>query len=455
MPRYLVRFFNDYAAFRLPDLECSAHSFSIPLSHCGKLEDDEVFYFVDYPSEEDAKKAVSRSVLIQGIYEVWGSGSSAEECIDQTGKYCTENAQHVSSILHDSSSYCITVENYGCRWTKKQKIDLMKSFNTIPWKGRVNLETPDTDFFIFQDFRNSSIPGFKKEGNEQETLVLKQVYFTRKLGEGSRHLITDYDLKKRKYIGTTSMCATLSFLSANCALANRKSLIYDPFVGTGSLIVSIAHYGAHVIGSDLDIRVVRGKNFRQKGNIESETNIQSNFDDYGLTNKAGLELLRVDLSQSHVWKPQNKSHAPKPIFDAIVCDPPYGNREGPRKIGRNKPLAEDSLARVKENYIAGTVPYDVKEMYDDLLEFAARSIVTKGRIVMWFFVNNDEYCEEILPSHRCFKLLYNSIDPLTKKYHRRLLTFEKFCDYFEPPTASNKHDLSDVAESENKRIKQE
>ena len=66
--KYLVRFYNDYAAFRLPDLESSAQSLSIPLSHCGKLEDDEVFYFVEYPSEEDAKKAISRSVLIQGVY---------------------------------------------------------------------------------------------------------------------------------------------------------------------------------------------------------------------------------------------------------------------------------------------------------------------------------------------------------------------------------------------------
>ena len=110
------------------------------------------------------------------------------------------------------------------------------------------------------------------------------------------------------------------------------------------------------------------------------------------------------------------------------------------------------MARVREDYIAGTVPYDVKEMYDDLMEFAAKSIVTNGRIVMWFFVNNDEYCEEILPSHRCFKLIYNSIDPLTKKYHRRLLTFEKVCEYYEKP---NKHELETSDDPETKRLKQE
>ena len=34
-------------------------------------------------------------------------------------------------------------------------------------------------------------------------------------------------------------------------------LVYDPFVGTGSILVAAAYYGAYTLGADIDIRVVR------------------------------------------------------------------------------------------------------------------------------------------------------------------------------------------------------
>ena len=37
----------------------------------------------------------------------------------------------------------------------------------------------------------------------------------------------------------------------------KGDLVYDPFVGTGSILVAAAHLGAHTIGADIDIRVVR------------------------------------------------------------------------------------------------------------------------------------------------------------------------------------------------------
>jgi hypothetical protein len=37
------------------------------------------------------------------------------------------------------------------------------------------------------------------------------------------------------------------------------TLMYDPFLGTGSLIYPCAHFGALVSGSDIDITMMRGK----------------------------------------------------------------------------------------------------------------------------------------------------------------------------------------------------
>lgn len=42
------------------------------------------------------------------------------------------------------------------------------------------------------------------------------------------------------------MDATLSLLMANQALVKPGDLVYDPFVGTGSLLVAAAKFGGNV-----------------------------------------------------------------------------------------------------------------------------------------------------------------------------------------------------------------
>ena len=37
-------------------------------------------------------------------------------------------------------------------------------------------------------------------------------------------------------------------------------MVLDPFVGTGSLLVSCAHFGAMTMGCDIDGRQIRGEN---------------------------------------------------------------------------------------------------------------------------------------------------------------------------------------------------
>lgn len=54
------------------------------------------------------------------------------------------------------------------------------------------------------------------------------------------------------------MDSELAFLTANMTLAGEGKVFYDPFIGTGSLPIACAHFGAHVLGSDIDGRMVRG-----------------------------------------------------------------------------------------------------------------------------------------------------------------------------------------------------
>lgn len=48
-----------------------------------------------------------------------------------------------------------------------------------------------------------------------------------------------YDLKKRLYIGPTSLDHSLAILMANASMIKKGSIVLDPFVGTASLLVSI------------------------------------------------------------------------------------------------------------------------------------------------------------------------------------------------------------------------
>lgn len=52
------------------------------------------------------------------------------------------------------------------------------------------------------------------------------------------------------------MDPTLSLIMSNMALVKNSDLVFDPFVGTGSLLVSAAHCGGYVMGADLDFNLI-------------------------------------------------------------------------------------------------------------------------------------------------------------------------------------------------------
>jgi tRNA (guanine10-N2)-methyltransferase len=67
-----------------------------------------------------------------------------------------------------------------------------------------------------------------------------------------------YRLSERAYLGPTSTDSELAFLMCHQANIDSNSIVIDPFVGTGSLLVPCAHYGAMTFGSDIDMRVLQG-----------------------------------------------------------------------------------------------------------------------------------------------------------------------------------------------------
>ena len=50
----------------------------------------------------------------------------------------------------------------------------------------------------------------------------------------------------------------ISFIMSNMGLVTSASFVFDPFVGTGSLLVAAARHGAFVAGTDIDYNCVHG-----------------------------------------------------------------------------------------------------------------------------------------------------------------------------------------------------
>lgn len=305
----------------------------------------------------------------------------------------------------NNSCFKFNIESYGRHYTNQEREDLMGKFRWMNWKSRVDLKNPEAVFSIIEDYGRLAKP----------TDPPKQIFFCRYLCGNSRDLIDRYTLKRRKYLGTTSMEAEISLFSANQGLVKEGSFVFDPFVGTGSLIITAAHFGARVLGADIDYKILTGT---------AQKNIRRNFEQYGLQHQL-IDLIRMDHSKNNLFKYI-------PMFDAIITDPPYGIRAGAKKVGRksNYPKSDEYNQNPEKSYLPPCQPYSVVELLTDLLTFSAKTLVQGGRLVFWLPTTND-FKNSDLPDHPCFKLIANSQQFLTLKYSRRLVTYEKIIEFDE------------------------
>lgn len=99
--------------------------------------------------------------------------------------------------------------------------------------------------------------------------------------------------------------------------------MYDPFAGTGSIATALQHFQTFVHGSDLDIRVLKGYGVgrKTKNKIPGLDKIEK-FDAF--TNFKYYELPQPDFWVQDITCPMVRTD--RPVFDAIICDPPYGVR---------------------------------------------------------------------------------------------------------------------------------
>jgi tRNA (guanine10-N2)-methyltransferase len=288
------------------------------------------FCVAKFPDGEAARKVVSRSILAQDVYELWGRGASHAELLADI-KSRTESRWKD----YERVSVHMIFDSFSRKRSQAEKLKLFQTFFTyVGLKGPIDMHNAQEEFAIFEDYVSSKEASDlrKGAGAAQEDASesaqqgggdnpLKTALFGRWICRSNRETIRKYDLKKRKYIATTSMDAELSLVTANMALAAPGKIFFDPFVGTGSFLLAAAHFGAMTLGSDIDGRSFKGKRPITK---ESPAGLASNFAQYGTESKF-LNAFTSDLTNTPIRQ--------VPFLDGIVCDPPYGIREGLKVLG--------------------------------------------------------------------------------------------------------------------------
>lgn len=301
---------------------------------------------LDDPSA--APRLIRRSLLTQSISELWARAPSIPELQDAL----KASTAHLWD-LYKHTSWKFRIDSYRATRPRDDLVSLINSFAFLGFQGPVALRSPEQTFSVFEEWPdNSPRPGERSGPAPSEGWRLEgeptRVYFGRMVGKGGRALADKYDLKKRRYIATTSMDAELALVTANMALAAPGKLFYDPFVGTGSFPVACAHFGALAWGSDIDGRTIRGKDADAKPGPDQDKNktkktnrtqgpgsgtcIKHNFEQYGLMDRFG-PMFAADLTNT----PIRVARPAVRLFDGIVCDPPYGVREGLRVLGHRDP----------------------------------------------------------------------------------------------------------------------
>ena len=251
---------------------------------------------------------LSRCTLIRSAIELWGSGTCFDSCADHVRALSQGiiGKELLAKCKKPNKSWKITIHTLGTKFNREEQNEMRMNFAFIDLPGKVQMTNPDNEFLLIREIELD--PNSHKRDNSQPPLA---VYYGRILGGlrdwrgGGR--LEQYSLKKRKYLGPTSMDAELSLIMTNFGLVQKGSFCFEPFVGTGSILMTCGLRGGYCAGTDIDIRVLRGRS--------DEENILTNFKQYNLERP---DLVRSDNALYHRHYLTNR-----PMYDAIITDPPY------------------------------------------------------------------------------------------------------------------------------------
>jgi tRNA G10 N-methylase Trm11 len=423
--------------------------------------------YVSFPNEDVAREVAMKCSQVRSVIEVWGDAPNLQETCRQVEDVSTKWIQEVySGNAHSSSdSWRVIFRRFGKGGKSgldcKGKTDLLENhfFDSLDqFPTNVDLTDSATHTMIYLEnwstyqahlmeqkdrrLRKSQIDASFEDDVVQETSIDAAVahakdsmdtkyrpsrYLFGRVIATNENVGDRYDVKKRPFIGTTTMDAISSHIAANAARIRQHDVVLDPFCGTGSLLISAAALGANVVGSDIDgdsIYGLKGNNgekrrskngnfVRKGGGDQSDKSIRDNFIHYSL-DKNLLALIDMnaeewaesqsalhrntydgsdfDRTDDRGWNDSQRKWASYAKFDAIVTDPPYGRKEklviAPSLTPTSDTDSPDVCNRLQPctggNASEGNDP-DVSNVatMGCLFKIAARRLRSGGRLVFW------------------------------------------------------------------------
>lgn len=380
---------NDFFRFAVDELvscgELAASGLKMPWLYLASQQQDREFVpYAEYTaSREVASRIATRTVLskfhievaYKSISEVHRADPACLEVISDVvqSRRNTDRPVHVINVVygkrpetHRPVIDCVALADGGKLWLAK--------------------DVADADLCIIEVLEHN--PNL----DEPLTSVRRVFVGIPLVGDRSRSslkLVAQQSLKQRRVLGPTTLESALAHTMCNIALVRNGSLVYDPFCGTGSVLIAASSLGAMCLGSDIDARVLRGASVSRlnpyaTGNTvngtfsadDNDTSVFANFRHYRLPRP---EIL---VSCAHS-SPISSMSSSRKLFDAIVTDVPYGCRAGARRVGsKNKARRVDRPAHCvmsRDNHFAQRVEYS--ELWEDLFLLASTSLVVGGRLV--------------------------------------------------------------------------
>jgi tRNA G10 N-methylase Trm11 len=359
--------------------------------------------------------------LYQGaIFEVWAIGSTISQFLESLKSFTT-NSTFLSFVDNENETFklCLETSVHAKNSYKKELVQNCLDILTKKWKLKMvsSKHNPTHTFWIIDylqsktshqksdtisnikyqsdmnklqsDVHCSSVCQCSEEDCATELRNANFICFCRQLTFTSRREVIN-TLKQQPFLGPTSTDPEIALIMANQTLVNEFSFVFDPFVGTGTLLSAcglLCQKTPFLFGCDVDEKLLIGHGEQQR--------TSTNFTYFSLMSS---ELLLADSMSLCFREPQH-------FFDAIICDPPFGLR-----------------THLKQQQNVSDI-IDVKTVIWKLLLQSAALLKLHGRLV---FLCPSSFGNEIeIPQHPSFELL--SVFPinLRKQWSRLLFVLKK------------------------------
>jgi tRNA (guanine10-N2)-methyltransferase len=237
MRRYLFTVVLRNPTFVISDLIASARYHNCPMDFSGRdyelaQSPETAFVVAALPSDDDAVCVARRSISVKSVSLLLAESQTFPDLFAG----CSACEHHLND-----GSLAVEVQTHNRKISDEMRRQYIGELVTsLRVASPVNLKAPDRLVLLSLQFIHGG------------PAVPTNLYASIFLSEGNSKCPDKFSLPARSFIHKTSMEPAIALYSAVQALLGPGRIAFDPFCGSGSLLVAGASLGASVIGSDFD-----------------------------------------------------------------------------------------------------------------------------------------------------------------------------------------------------------